>query len=178
MAGKLGLRRGEYGILTLHRPSNVDDQDKLALIVEKLCRIAESAALVFPIHPRTRDRLQRFGLLTRLESNGNVEALEPLGYIEFMSLVLDCRFALTDSGGIQEETSYLGIPCLTLRDNTERPVTVTVGTNRLIQAESLDEEVLRVLETGRGERPVVPLWDGATAGRVAASLRRHGMGRG
>jgi len=173
MASKLGLEGKKYGVVTLHRPSNVDDKDKLGLIVEKLIRIAAAIPLVFPVHPRTRERLERFDLLTRLESCTSCRILEPIGYIEFMSLVLDCRFALTDSGGIQEETSYLGIPCLTLRENTERPITVRVGTNRLINAESMELEALKVLQVGERDRPVIDLWDGSTAQRVVESLRRH-----
>ena len=130
-------------------------------------------ARLFPVHPRTRERLESFALIDRLEKSTNCRLMEPVGYIEFMSLILDCGFALTDSGGIQEETSYLGIPCLTLRDNTERPITVTVGTNRLIKAESMDLEALAALQVGAGERPVIDLWDGATAVRVVESLRRH-----
>ncbi len=173
MASRLGLAPRQYGVVTLHRPSNVDERETLALITDKLIAISASIPLVFPIHPRTRDSLERFGLSARLEACEGCTILEPIGYIEFMSLVLDCRFALTDSGGIQEETSYLGIPCLTLRDSTERPVTITSGTNRLISAETMDGEVVRILESQRGERPIIDLWDGSTAKRVAESLRRR-----
>jgi UDP-N-acetylglucosamine 2-epimerase (non-hydrolysing) len=130
--------------------------------------------LVFPVHPRTRQRLQDFGLAARLEAaSETVHVTEPLSYIDFMSLVVDCRFALTDSGGVQEETSYLGIPCLTLRENTERPVTVTLGTNRLVNAASVTAEVARVLRGPRRTACAIPLWDGRAASRVADSLRRH-----
>ena len=141
VAAKLGIG-GAYGVVTLHRPANVDDRAQLDLIGTKLLAVAKETPLVFPVHPRTRHRLREFGLAARLEAvDSNVKLCEPLPYVEFMSLVLDCRFALTDSGGIQEETSYLGIPCLTLRENTERPATLTLGTNRLVKAESLDRDV-------------------------------------
>jgi UDP-N-acetylglucosamine 2-epimerase (non-hydrolysing) len=175
MAAKLGLKTGDYGVVTLHRPSNVDDKAQLSLIVEQLVGVAGRVPLVFPVHPRTRQRLRDFGLAPRLEkaAAGAVHMTEPLSYIEFMSLVVDCRFALTDSGGVQEETSYLGIPCLTLRENTERPVTVTLGTNRLVAAASVAAEVDRVLAAPRRTPCAIPLWDGKTAARVVASLARR-----
>jgi UDP-N-acetylglucosamine 2-epimerase (non-hydrolysing) len=159
--------------VTLHRPSNVDDATQLRAIAERLVDIAEKLPLVFPVHPRTRQRLTDFGLAPMLQAAAGVKMTDPLSYIEFMSLVVDCRFALTDSGGVQEETSYLGIPCLTLRDNTERPVTVTLGTNRLVKINSLVDEVGRVLARPLRSACAIPLWDGSTARRVVASLRRH-----
>jgi UDP-N-acetylglucosamine 2-epimerase (non-hydrolysing) len=175
MAAKLGLAGRDFGVVTLHRPSNVDDQKQLSVIVEQLVAVAARVPLVFPVHPRTRQRLRDFGLTPKLEAaaSGAIRLTEPLSYIEFMSLVGDCRFALTDSGGVQEETSYLGIPCLTLRENTERPVTVTLGTNRLVTAAKLSAEMTRVLAGPRRTQCAIPLWDGRTAGRVVASLRRR-----
>jgi UDP-N-acetylglucosamine 2-epimerase (non-hydrolysing) len=173
MAKRLGVPRGEYGVVTLHRPSNVDDRIQLGLIVDKLIGMAREIPLVFPVHPRTRQRLRDFGLAVRLEAVEAIKLMDPLSYIEFMSLVVECRFALTDSGGVQEETSYLGIPCLTLRENTERPITVSLGTNRLVSLENLDVEVARVLAGPRRTACVIPLWDGGTAKRVVASLRRR-----
>jgi UDP-N-acetylglucosamine 2-epimerase (non-hydrolysing) len=177
MAAKLGLESGSYGVVTLHRPSNVDGREQLTMIVEQLVGVAKSGLpLVFPVHPRTRARLEEFGLMSRLgpdgEAGSGIQLLEPVPYIKFMSLVVDCRVAITDSGGIQEETSYLGVPCLTLRDNTERPITVTQGTNRLVRPEGL-REALEAALVDEPKRPVIELWDGATAGRVAASLRKH-----
>jgi UDP-N-acetylglucosamine 2-epimerase (non-hydrolysing) len=127
---------------------------------------------VFPVHPRTRQRLKDFGLAAGLRDTPAVHLTEPLSYIEFMSLIVDSRFALTDSGGVQEETSYLGIPCLTLRDNTERPVTVALGTNRLVKAASVDNAVDQLLAGPARSDCTIPLWDGQTAPRVVASLRR------
>jgi len=173
MAAKLGLERRGFGVVTLHRPSNVDRREKLTLIVERLVEVAERLPLAFPVHPRTRRRLEEFQLSGRLESCGGIRLMEPLSYVEFMSLVVDSRLVVTDSGGVQEETSYLGIPCLTLRENTERPVTVTEGTNRLLQPEGLVAEVAAAMERGVVETRI-QLWDGRTAERVADSLRRRG----
>src|SRR5690606_812015 len=114
------------------------------------------------VHPRSRRRLDEFGLSGRLAASGSIRLLEPLSYIEFMSLVADSRLVVTDSGGVQEETSYLGIPCLTLRENTERPVTVTEGTNRLLKPEALGAEVAAAMERGVVETRIA-LWDGRTA---------------
>jgi UDP-N-acetylglucosamine 2-epimerase (non-hydrolysing) len=171
---RLGLEAGSYGVVTLHRPSNVDDAGQLGRIVETLVAVSKRVPLVFPVHPRTRQRLKDFGLAELLDAAPTVRLSEPLSYIEFMSLVVDCRLAITDSGGVQEETSYLGIPCLTLRENTERPVTVTLGTNRLVSVGGIEEEVGRALAGATRAHCAIPLWDGRTAGRVAASLRRIG----
>jgi len=169
--GQLGLIPRGYGVVTLHRPSNVDDMRKLAHIVEALCQVAQGLPLVFPVHPRTKQRLARFNLGFKLEEAG-VRLIEPLSYRPFMSLVSSSLIAITDSGGLQEETTYLGIPCLTLRENTERPITVTEGTNRLVKPESLIEEVnLAVFEAGRQRRP--DMWDGQAAGRCVEDLRRR-----
>ena len=173
MPEKLGLEKLNYGVVTLHRPSNVDISEKLALIVDELESASEQLPLVFPVHPRTRQRLSDFGLMTRLEAAPAITLTEPLSYIEFMSLVLDCRLALTDSGGIQEESSYLGIPCLTLRDNTERPVTVTEGTNRLIKSEDIGAQIQQSLAGEPRRSCTIDLWDGRAAGRAADSLERH-----
>jgi len=173
MPAKLGLEPRGYGVVTLHRPSNVDRRDKLEAIVERLVEVARKLPLVFPVHPRTRRRLEEFGLFDRLAASGGIRLMEPLSYIEFMSLVVDSRLVVTDSGGVQEETSYLGIPCLTVRENTERPITVTEGTNRLLEPDALATEVAAAMERGIVATRI-ELWDGRTAERVAESLRRRG----
>jgi UDP-N-acetylglucosamine 2-epimerase (non-hydrolysing) len=173
MPAKIGVAKGEYGVVTLHRPSNVDDAAQLAAIVAKLVELSRRLPLVFPVHPRTRQRLKDSGLARTLEASSAIKLTEPLSYIEFMSLVIDCRLALTDSGGVQEETSYLGIPCLTLRENTERPITVALGTNRLVNVDALEAEVARVLAAPLRSLCAIPLWDGQTAPRVVASLKRR-----
>jgi UDP-N-acetylglucosamine 2-epimerase (non-hydrolysing) len=173
MAQKLGLPKQGYGVVTLHRPSNVDDRDKLDQVVAKLVAIAAKVPLVFPVHPRTRQRIADFGLAPNVQACLALRLTEPLSYIEFMSLVVDCRFALTDSGGVQEETSYLGIPCLTLRENTERPITVTLGTNRLVKTKTVDQEIERLLSQKPRTECRIPLWDGRTAQRVVESIKRR-----
>jgi len=160
-----------YGVVTLHRPSNVDERGMLECIVDSLIEVGRRLRLAFPVHPRTRRRLEEFGLLSRLEACPRVVLLEPLGYIAFMNLVTRAHAAITDSGGIQEETTYLSIPCLTLRDTTERPITVTHGTNRLVESHQLASAIDEVLG-GHWPRPPPPmLWDGRTASRCAAALR-------
>ena len=177
MAESLGLQPGGYGVVTLHRPSNVDRPAVLRTIVAALLEIAEQLPLVFPIHPRSKARLAEFGLLERLSAQPAVRLIEPQPYNAFMSLVVTARLIVTDSGGLQEETTYLGIPCLTLRENTERPITVSQGTNRLIEAAELAGQVEAIL-AGRGKSGRRPaLWDGRAAERAAESLRRHGLPR-
>ncbi len=161
-----------YGVVTMHRPSNVDDRQALGLLVDGLASVGKRLPLVFPVHPRTRKRLVEFGLMQRFDASA-VRLCDPLSYIEFMNLVSGCALAITDSGGVQEETTYLGIPCITLRENTERPITVTQGTNRLVKAADLDFAAGEAL-SGRwatGTRPA--LWDGRAAARCVAALRRR-----
>jgi UDP-N-acetylglucosamine 2-epimerase (non-hydrolysing) len=172
-ARRMGLLSKGYAVVTLHRPSNVDDSRVLAEIVGQLLTVASELPLVFAAHPRTRRRLQEFSLFEALCSAPNVLLVEPLGYVQFMNLVVGARAVITDSGGVQEETTYLGIPCLTLRDNTERPVTVTEGTNRLLKSGQLKAAVSSVLAGNwpTGRRPA--FWDGQAADRCLAALRRR-----
>ena len=171
-ARRLGVADAPYAVVTLHRPSNVDDRAALAELVDRLEDVAARMKIVFPIHPRTRKRLQDFRLERRITGNPRILATEPLGYLEFMNLVMGCAMAITDSGGVQEETTYLGIPCVTLRENTERPITVTAGTNRLVRPSDLPMAAAQVL-AGKWAKGAVPEhWDGHTAERAAGSLER------
>ncbi len=168
---RLGLDGRPYAVVTLHRPSNVDDRDKLGELVTTLISLSHELPVVFAIHPRTRKRLEDFGLLSSIEAADGIKPTEPLSYIEFMNLVTGCTLAITDSGGVQEETTYLGIPCATLRENTERPITITQGTNRLLKPQGLIAAAREALDGqwSTGRKP--PLWDGHTAKRAAESLR-------
>ena len=173
MAAEMGLAPGGYGVVTLHRPSNVDDEGMLERWVSVLERIGSDLPLVFPAHPRTAARLASAGLDGRLAGSG-VKVVEPLPYVEFISLVADSRLVLTDSGGIQEETTVLGVPCLTLRDSTERPVTARLGTNQLVgvEPEAAIAAAEGVLSGPPASHSVPPLWDGRAAERIAQILRR------
>ena len=175
-AGERLKLSGPYAVVTLHRPSNVDAPEKLAELVAALVAIARELTVVFAVHPRTRKRLEDFKLLDTITATPAIRLTEPLSYIEFMSLVMRAAIAITDSGGVQEETTYLGIPCATLRENTERPITISEGTNRLLQPQGLVGAVHEAL-AGRwpkGKRPA--LWDGHAAQRAAVSLRTRIFG--
>lgn len=168
----LGLEPRGYALVTLHRPSNVDSAEALAGLMESIRRVAASIPVVFPVHPRTRSRLEAAGgSLT-----GNLRLCDPLPYLTFLGLMARARFVLTDSGGIQEETTALGVPCLTLRHNTERPITITHGTNRLaMSAEEIQSGVAEILGGRWPAGREVPLWDGKASVRIADIITRSGI---
>jgi UDP-N-acetylglucosamine 2-epimerase (non-hydrolysing) len=160
----LGVQAGCYATLTMHRPANVDRADVFAGLMHAITRLQRELPMVFPVHPRTRKAIEEH----QRDPLPNLKFIEPLGYLDFMKLIGNARFVLTDSGGVQEETTYLGIPCLTMRENTERPVTVTQGTNRLVglNPQQIIAEGLHALETRSGRHVVPDLWDGRAAGRI------------
>jgi len=167
---QFGLERGRYGVLTLHRPASVDNSRTLGEILAAVSELGKEFPIVFPCHPRTRERLRQFDW-THADSR-RVLVIEPLGYLEFISLMAEARIVLTDSGGIQEETTVLGIPCITLRDNTERPVTVTEGTNLIAgcRIERILAEAETVLRSPVPKARTPEKWDGKAAERVAQVL--------
>lgn len=182
---RLGLRQNgkgcrPYGVLTLHRPSNVDDPETLQGIFRAVSTLAAEFPVFFPIHPRTRKNIENFGLLRYLanaagRNDSGIVPLDPLGYLDFLSLNDRARIVLTDSGGVQEETTVLGVPCLTLRENTERPATVEQGSNQVVGVDS--DRILAaaksILEKPSGPFARPPLWDGKAAQRIVAILREH-----
>jgi UDP-N-acetylglucosamine 2-epimerase (non-hydrolysing) len=172
LQARLGVDR--FVLVTLHRPSNVDDPATLGEILGALAKIGQDIPVVFPIHPRTRQRIASLGAETFNVQRANVQLVDPLGYLDFVALQAHASLVLTDSGGIQEETTYLGTPCLTARPNTERPVTITHGTNRLISSRAADlvaaaREAL-VATSGHKTAPRPALWDGRAAERLVAAL--------
>jgi len=167
-----GLKPGGYGIVTLHRPSNVDNPVVLKRLSGILEEIAEQTALVFPVHPRTRKKMEENHLLSAMKKSGKIFLPEPMNYIRFMNLVFHCALVITDSGGIQEETSYLGIPCLTIRENTERPITITHGTNRLCGLDEMKRKTVDLLRDKVRKKKEIELWDGHTAERIVGALER------
>lgn len=178
--GRLGLSEGGYGLVTLHRPSNVDDPATLKDLVGVLIDLSRKMPVVFPAHPRTRSRIEHAGLLDSLASAEGMMLLEPLGYIPFLNLVMHARLVLTDSGGLQEETTVLGVPCLTLRHNTERPITCSQGTNRLVgnDPQEIKDGIAKVLAEGPAGAAAPDKWDGRAATRIAAILADRGSGAG
>jgi UDP-N-acetylglucosamine 2-epimerase (non-hydrolysing) len=165
---KLGLRKNEFVYVTLHRPSNVDHQDGLKTIMTELKRISREMPVVFPIHPRTRKMCGQFGI--SLEDEKGLRILEPIGYHDSLSLTESARFILTDSGGLQEESTYFKTPCLTLRPNTERPITITHGSNKLTKLDQLTADINQVLGGRPESNKVPPLWDGRAAERIVDCL--------
>ncbi|MBE3071281.1 MAG: UDP-N-acetylglucosamine 2-epimerase, partial [Planctomycetes bacterium] len=169
---RLNVAPSGYAVLTLHRPANVDDPAVLGRLLDALEVIQRDMPIVFPVHPRTRQNLGRSALAGRVAGLAGLRLIEPAGYLDFLKLMASARLVLTDSGGIQEETTILGVPCLTLRDNTERPVTVEVGSNRLVGTDAA--RILAAygdIRDGRARPAAVPpLWDGQAAGRIVGIL--------
>jgi UDP-N-acetylglucosamine 2-epimerase (non-hydrolysing) len=171
---RLGLEPQGYGVLTLHRPSNVDDLAVLERLFGAVGVVAADVPLIFPVHPRTRPMLARSPLIQRLVDDGRIRLHDPLGYLEFVGLTAASRVVLTDSGGIQEETTVLGVPCLTLRTSTERPVTISEGTNRLVGTDPADIIAgWNDIKAGGGTPRIPRFWDGQAARRIVEILLRH-----
>jgi UDP-N-acetylglucosamine 2-epimerase (non-hydrolysing) len=169
---RLKLPAKNYGLVTLHRPSNVDDPDMLPHIIDTLLEIGQELPLVFPIHPRTRQRIAQQGI--SLEGTG-LRLLDPLGYLDFLALQRHAKLILTDSGGIQEESTYLGTPCLTVRENTERPITITQGTNVLVGQDmaKLKAETAKIMAGNFKQATVPDLWDGKAGERIAGIMATY-----
>lgn len=162
--------REKYGLITIHRPSNVDDKENLKKIIISLGNSSEKVPMIFPIHPRTMKNINEFDLRDLLDSYPGLLIIEPMGYLEFISLLKNSMFLLSDSGGIQVETTWLNIPCLTLRENTERPLTISMGTNKLIGPEIIESEIALILD-GKGKNGKAPsYWDGKSAERIIKVL--------
>ncbi|NLH43832.1 MAG: UDP-N-acetylglucosamine 2-epimerase (non-hydrolyzing) [Planctomycetes bacterium] len=175
IVGRFGLEKRRYVLVTLHRPSNVDDRNGLAPILAYLNKLAAEIPVLFPIHPRTRKNIETLGLGASLHAG--LRTVEPVRYREFITLEKNAGFVLTDSGGIQEETTYLGLPCLTLRPNTERPITITEGTNELVDMSTIERQSAKIL-AGRWKQGRIPsLWDGRTAQRITKVVAEYTAGK-
>lgn len=171
---QLGLKPHEYALLTLHRPSNVDDPVVLKNILDKIVTSSGDMDIVFPVHPRTEATLRKSGALEG-DRYGTIKFVEPLGYLDFIGMQMKAKFVVTDSGGVQEETTYLGVPCLTLRATTERPVTVTEGTNELVSPGSIAESIERI-RRGLWKKGGIPeFWDGKAAERIVRAITRSSL---
>jgi len=172
---QFGLTPRAYAPLTLHRPSNVDDPETFGRILDALDVIQRDLPIIFPVHPRTRAILKHSPLRGRVEAMSGLRLIDPLGFLDFLKLMSEARLVLTDSGGIQEETTILGVPCLTLRENTERPITIEIGSNRLVGTDTQAIlEAYRAVKSGEastGEQP--PLWDGKAAERIVEIILRE-----
>ena len=168
----LRLEPQNYGLITLHRPSNVDHKENFLKLLNAFEHIEKQIPLIFPIHPRSQKMIDQFGLRDKVEKMKNLRLLEPLGYLDFMKLLHNAKLVLTDSGGIQEETTYLGIPCITMRENTERPITVEIGSNVLVgtDTERIIAEAQKVLDGNAKKGQIPELWDGKAAERIVKIL--------
>jgi UDP-N-acetylglucosamine 2-epimerase (non-hydrolysing) len=169
---ELNLIEKQYAVMTLHRPSNVDDKATFSGLIEAMLEISNKIPIIFPAHPRSRGKIDEFGFAEKVEAS-NIKLIDPLGYLDFMRLYSGAKLVLTDSGGLQEETTALGIPCLTLRKNTERPITIEMGTNILVgtNPEKIKQTAFEVLaNNSKIEAKIPPLWDGKTAERICNAL--------
>jgi UDP-N-acetylglucosamine 2-epimerase (non-hydrolysing) len=172
---RMELTQRDYVLLTLHRPSNSDDAEVLKQIFSALKEISRDSTIVFPVHPRTKSRMDEFGIMDEIKDKPGFIQCSPLGYIDFLNLQSNARIVLTDSGGVQEETTFLGIPCLTVRENTERPVTIEFGTNKLVGMSR--GAIVRAYEESKDhsyEAKAPPLWDGKASSRIADVLENFG----
>ena len=173
---KLDLEEKDYAALTLHRPSNVDDKETFRGLLDALTEISRKIPVIFPAHPRTASRIKEFGFGEKIK-NSRIKILGPLGYLDFLNLMSNSKLVLTDSGGLQEETTALKIPCLTLRENTERPITIEMGTNVLVgtDPEKIKREAFKILEKDdfAEDSKIPPFWDGKTAERICEALLQH-----
>jgi len=178
--GDLGIKEKGYALVTLHRPSNVDQENTLSNFVQILEETAQNLPMVWPVHPRSKNNAEKFGLWERLQSINDLHLLEPVGYLDNVCLMNNARLVLTDSGGIQEETTALGVPCLTARENTERPITITEGTNTLVgtDPEVILDHIKKHLQNGVAENKDLPkplYWDGNTAKRIVKAIKEYSI---
>ena len=166
---------GDYALITLHRPSNVDDNNNLKRLINSIQNISKTIPCIFPIHPRTKNKLQSTKLYNNLMNNKNIKLIDPLGYIDFMCLQMNARTVLTDSGGIQEESTFFGVPCITVRENTERPITISKGSNKLIgtKYEKIPKEVENIINNKNNKYSIPTLWDGKSANRISKILESY-----
>jgi UDP-N-acetylglucosamine 2-epimerase (non-hydrolysing) len=164
--------QGDYALITLHRPSNVDNGNNLKKLINSIQNTSKIIPCIFPIHPRTKKKLQSAKLYNELLNNKRIKLIDPMGYIDFMCLQMNARIVLTDSGGIQEETTFFGVSCITVRENTERPITISNGTNKLIGAEydKIPEEIEDTIKDKCDKYSIPTLWDGNSAGRISKIL--------
>jgi len=168
-----GLEAKKYVFVTLHRPSNVDTKESLGQIMQNLIALSQKLPVIFPMHPRTEKNLIQYGIMTALDQYPNLKLCKPVGYFESIGLADKARFVLTDSGGLQEETTFLKVPCLTLRPNTERPITIKIGTNKLTTVETLQDDINRILDGKQQPGEIPELWDGQTSERILKELIKY-----